>query len=120
MKKVITTGRVTVARRRGSIITRQKTLLTFVPGQMPALLMDIHLIGLEIVEFLAYGGFVLWRQSSPWLVGPTVVLVAGCDLYVVVKFDYLERNTNIKTLWSYLATYKFYNTIISIPSFDLK
>ena len=54
--------------------------------------MHVHLVGLEVVELLPDGGLVLGGQPCPGLVRPSVVLVAGGHLDVVVEFDDLGRN----------------------------
>ena len=53
--------------------------------------MDIHLVGLEVIELLPDGGLVFRGQPGPGLVGPTVVVGAGRHLDVVVKLDDLQR-----------------------------
>ena len=53
--------------------------------------MDIHLVGLVVVELLPDGGLVFGGQAGPGLVCPAVILGAGRDLYVVVELDNLKK-----------------------------
>lgn len=61
--------------------------LQSIPRQMPTALVDGHFGGLELVQLLANGGLVLWRQSCPRLVRPPIVVVGLRDLDVVVEPD---------------------------------
>ena len=64
------------------------------PGEMPALLVHAHFAGLEVVELFPYGGLVFGRQPGPRFVCPSVVLVAGRHLDVVVELDDLKGGKN--------------------------
>ena len=61
---------------------------------MPAILVDVHLIGFVLIELLPDGGLVLRGQPGPRLVGTPVVLRAGRHLNIVVEFDDL---TGVRT-----------------------
>jgi hypothetical protein len=62
-----------------------------VPGKMSALVMDVHLGGLVVVELLPDVGLVLGGEPGPGLVSPSVILVTRSHLDVVVEFDNLNK-----------------------------
>lgn len=55
------------------------------PRQMATALVDCHFGGLELVQLLAYGGLILWRQSCPWLVRTPIVIMRLRHLNVIVE-----------------------------------
>jgi len=52
---------------------------------MATALVDCHFGGLELVQLLAYGGLILWRQSCPWLIRPSIVIVRLRHLNIIVE-----------------------------------
>lgn len=52
---------------------------------MATALVDCHFGGLELVQLLAYGGLILWRQSCPWLVRTPIVIMRLRHLNVIVE-----------------------------------
>ena len=69
-------------------------------GQVPRVLMHVHLGRLEVVELLADHGLVARRQPGPRLVGAPVILVGLRHLYVVVEVNHLPANKGKLSLQS--------------------
>ena len=59
---------------------------------MPTIVVNIHLRGFIIVEFLSYVGLVLGREPGPRFVSASVIFVAGGYFNIVVELYYLNKN----------------------------
>ena len=57
---------------------------------MSTLFVNVHLVGLEVVELFSDGGLVFGSQSGPWLVGSPIILMARSHFDIITKFDYLQ------------------------------
>lgn len=55
------------------------------PRQMATALVDCHFGGLELVQLLAYGSLILWRQSCPWFVRTPIVIMGLRHLNVIIE-----------------------------------
>lgn len=71
---------------------------------MSAIVVNIHLGGLVVVQLLPDVGFILWCEPSPGLVRPSVVFVARRHFDIVVELDYFSSfefiHTGSKTKFS--------------------
>lgn len=81
---------------------------------MSTFLVDVHLVGLEVVELFTDGGLVFGSQSGPWLVGSPIVLVARGHFDIITKFDYLKEAKEVdkvaqhdRKIIAHLSIFKF-------------
>lgn len=85
---------------------------------MSAVLMHIHLAGLKVVELFANGRLVFWSQPRPRFIGPPIVLVTGCHLNIVTKFDYLPIlefvNRGSKAKFSQQVSFLFFALLFEL------